>query len=132
MKSSHVKLGRAEFHILQYVIEHQPATARATADHFCRETGLARTTVLTVIERLRQKGYLTRKRVRGIFHYSAKVPQEDILQSLVCDFVEETLGGSLSPFVAYLARTTNVSDARLEELRRLVRELDQQRRGDSP
>src|SRR5579864_8050042 len=120
----HVTLGRAEFQILQFLLEHQPVTARAAADHFCRATGLARTTVLTVIERLRRKGYLTRKRVRGTFQYSAKVPQEEILQSLVSQFVEETLGGCLSPFVAYLARTTNVSDAKLEELKRLVHDLD--------
>lgn len=130
MKRRTVNLGRSEFQILQYVLRHQPATVRSAADHFASESGLARTTVLTVIERLRQKGYLTRKRVAGIFHYSAKVPQEEVLQSLVGEFVEETLGGSLSPFVAYLSRSTNVTAAELEELRRLVRDLDRQKRSE--
>jgi predicted transcriptional regulator len=127
MKRTAANLGRAEFQILQYVIEHQPATMRAAADHFARESGLARTTVLTVVERLRQKGFLSRKRVAGIYHYSAKVPRADVLHSLVGEFVETTLGGSLSPFVAYLSRNANVSAAELDELKRLVRDLDQRR-----
>jgi predicted transcriptional regulator len=129
MKRHHISLGRAEFQILQFLLDHQPCTVRSAADHFSRENGLARTTVLTVVERLRQKGFLTRKRVGGIFQYSAKVPQAEVLHSLVGEFVEETLGGSMSPFVAYLARKLHVSDAELEELKRIVRELEQQRTG---
>ena len=46
--------------------------------------------------------------------------------------MEGALGGSLSPFVAYLAETTDVDDDVLEELRRLVRELDAQREEGKP
>src|SRR5438046_2094485 len=104
-------LGEQELEVLRFIAECAPAPAREVIEHFGEERGVARTTVLTVIERLRQKGYLSRRRRDGIFHYSPRVPQEEVLQRAVRDFVEGTLGGSVSPVVAYLARTRRISDA---------------------
>ena len=44
-------------------------------------------------------------------------------------FVERTLGGSVSPFVSYLADTAQVSEDELAELEELVSRL-QSRRGE--
>jgi predicted transcriptional regulator len=77
--------------------------------------------------RLRQKRRLTRKRVDGVFRYSSPNSRKDVLNEVVTDFVEKTLGGSLSPFVAYLTRSTDVSDEELAELERVVASLQKQR-----
>src|SRR5579864_4182821 len=119
-------LGEQELEVLSYVAEHAPLTARDVAEGFGEERGLARTTILTVMERLRQKGYLTRKRRAGVFQYGPKVPQAELLQGLVRQFVEKTLGGSVSPVVAYLSNTRQVSRQDLEELQRLVDDLKEQ------
>src|SRR5205085_786174 len=92
-------LGRAELQIWQHIADHHPATVGEVARHFAETTGLARTTVSTVMERLRRKGYLTRKRSQGVYQYSPKVPKASLLRDLVRDFVEGALGGSLAPFV---------------------------------
>jgi len=116
-------LGEQELEVLQFVSEHAPVTAREVVVGFGEERSLARTTVLTVIERLRKKGYLTRKRREGAFRYSPCVPQAQLLQNLVSRFVERTLGGSVSPVVAYLADAKRMSEADLAELEKLVNEL---------
>ena len=82
-----------------------------------------RTTILNVMERLRSKGFLARKKIDGVFHYEPRVAKADLLRSLVRDFVEKTLGGSVSPFVAYLSRDARISDEELEELRAIVKDL---------
>ncbi len=46
------------------------------------------------------------------------------MRRVVHGFVEETLGGTLSPFVAYIAEDASVSPKELEELKRLVEELE--------
>jgi predicted transcriptional regulator len=120
-------LGEQELEVLRFIAARAPAPARDVIDHFAEERGLARTTVLTVMERLRQKGYLGRRRHGGVFQYSPQVPQEEVLQRLVRDFVEVTLGGSMSPVVAYLARTRRISDAELAELERLAEEIKAER-----
>lgn len=98
-------------------------TVRDVADHFAEARGHVRTTILNVMERLRKKGFLTRQKVGGIFKYEPRVGKADLLQSLVRDFVEKTLGGSVSPFVAYLSRDARLSDDELEELKIAVDEL---------
>jgi len=118
-----VPLGEQELEVLRYVSEHAPVTARDVVEGFGEERGLARTTILTVIERLRKKGYLVRRRREGVFQYLPHQPQSELLQGLVRQFVEKTLGGSVAPVVAYLANTRKMSDQELSELQDLVQEL---------
>jgi predicted transcriptional regulator len=123
-------LGDQELEVLRFLAERAPATAREVADGYGQERGLAKTTVLTVIERLRKKGYLTRKRRDGIFTYSPRVPQNELLQDLVRQFVQKTLAGSVSPVVAYLAHGHPLTEQDLDELQRLVEELKAQQHED--
>ena len=122
-------IGREEMQVLRYVADNQPVSVREVADQVAATSGKARTTVLTVMERLREKGYLVRRRKGGIYRYSPKRSQADLLRSLVADFVREALGGSVSPFVAYLAEDANLDDKQLRELGRLVADLEAQRAG---
>ncbi len=117
-------LGRAELEILQYVADHQPISVREVAEHAARVKGHARTTILTVMERLRKKGYLTRRKAKGIYRYSLKLAKAELMQTLVRDFVDGVLGGSVSPLMAYLAQTDDLSDEEIDRLRQLVRRLD--------
>ncbi len=132
MARHQASIGRAEMEILRYIADHHPATVREVADHAAQTKGLARTTVLTVMERLRKKGCLTRARIGAVYRYSPKLPKGELLQDLTRDFVERVLGGSVSPFMAYLAETGNLSDEELERLKTLINELDARRKGDSP
>src|SRR5262245_17653459 len=116
-------LGDQELEVLRFVSEHAPASVREVAQQFGEPRGLARTTLLTVMERLRRKGYLTRNRQGSVNRYAPRLAQSEVLQGLVREFVEKTLAGSLSPFVAYLAEARGLSEAELAELRRLVEEL---------
>ena len=122
----HPNIGRAEMDVLRYVTDHHPVTVRQVADHVSETKGHVRTTVLNVMERLRHKGYLVRRKTRGVFHYSPRLPREELLRSMVRDFVARALGGSLSPFVAYLAHEAKLSPEEVCELRTLVQNLEAQ------
>ena len=124
-------LGQAEWEILRHVIEHHPITVREVAEYAAETRGQARTTILTVMERLRKKKYLSRRKQDGVYQYSPRVPVSDILQSFVKQFVETTLQGAMSPFLAYLSKTADVSDKELDELKQLVNDLESQRKGDT-
>ena len=122
-------IGRAEMEILHYVADHHPVAVRDVAEHIASTKGHVRTTVLNVMERLRRKGFLTRKKAQGIYQYSPSVPKSDLLRTLVRDFVKRALGGSLSPFVAYLTHEAKLSAEEVQELKRVVRELGTRKRG---
>lgn len=132
MDTDHPSLGEQELEVLRYIAEHAPVTAREVAERFGDEQGLARTTILTVMERLRRKGFITRRRREGVYHYSPRVAQQEVLQGIVRQFIERTLGGSVSPVVAYLSQARKVSDSDLQELQRLVDELKAEREEEQP
>lgn len=118
-------LGEQELEVLRYIADHTPATVREVAQHWGEPRGLARTTILTMMERLRKKNFLLRtKNADDAFAYAPAVPKTELMQSLVQDFVQKTLGGSLSPFVAYLADAKDLSTTEMDALRRLVQDLD--------
>ncbi len=122
-----VNLGQAEWEILQYVGEHHPATVREVADYMADNKGLARTTVLTVMERLRAKGFLVRRKHADMYRYSPKKSVAETTHGLVQSFVDNMLNGTLSPFLAYLSRSNKLSDEQFEELKKLVRDLESKR-----
>jgi predicted transcriptional regulator len=83
------------------------------------------------MERLRQKGYLKRRKSGGVYHYSPRIPKKDVVRSLVRDFAERVLGGSSQPFMAYLAEDAELNDEDIKQLTDLVRTLEQRRKGGS-
>ena len=51
----------------------------------------------------------------------------ELLSNLAGEFFQRTLGGSLRPFMAYLARAQDLNEEELAELKALVKELDARR-----
>jgi predicted transcriptional regulator len=121
-------IGDQELALLRYLAEQGSATVAQAVEGFGAARGLARSTVLTMMDRLRAKGHLDRRRVDGVFHYSSPASAGEVLQGAVHSFVEKTLEGSVSPFVSYLAESAEVSDTELAELERLVAKLQSQRK----
>ncbi len=124
MPDPKASLGSTEIEILRYLGDQAPLSVGAVADHFAETSGQARTTILTIMERLRKKGYLTRKQIKSVFHYSPKVSKQDLLQGLIKKFVDTTLAGSVAPFVAYLSESGPISEQDLKQLKKLVRDLE--------
>ncbi|MBJ6763463.1 BlaI/MecI/CopY family transcriptional regulator [Myxococcaceae bacterium JPH2] len=121
-------VGEQELAVLRHVAEHGPATVGEVAERFGEAQGLARSTILTMMERLRLKGYLTRRKVEGVFQYVSPVPAGELLRGVVGDFVERQLSGSLSPFVTYLSEAEDVTDEELKQLQDVVARLRQKKR----
>lgn len=114
-------LGQVQLEVLQFIADHHPIRVADVAEHFASK---ARTTILTVMEKLREKGYLTRKKRDGAFHYSPRLAASDVMAGVVHRFIEESLGGSVTPFIAYLADSRGLTDGELAKLKSLVRDLE--------
>jgi predicted transcriptional regulator len=122
-------LGEQEIEILRYISTHGDLSVREVADHFEKQKGLARTTILTVMERLRTKGFLARSKVDGIFKYSEKIEAQTVMKGKVTEFVERTLGGSVSPLINYFAGQRNLTSDEIDKLREIVADFDKSNKG---
>ena len=117
-------LGRVELELLQYIDENHPISVREVAEYWHAKTGQARTTVLTMMERLTKKGFLSRKKIDNVYHYSPKQSLSVVLKDMVSDFVQGVLGGSIAPFAAYLTQSQPLQPDELQQLKKLVQRLE--------
>jgi predicted transcriptional regulator len=121
-------IGDQELALLRFVADTGRATVAQAVAGFGQPRGLARSTVLTMMERLRKKGHLGRRRVDGVYHYAPRTAPGAALQHAVSTFVDRTLGGSITPFVAYVAEREGLSDIEIEELESLLQKLQRERK----
>jgi predicted transcriptional regulator len=121
-------LGEQELDVLRYISDRAPVTLREVIDGYGGPRGLARTTVLTVMDRLRVKGYLDRRKEEqgpggrrgGVYVYAPSVNKSRLLSDIVRGFVDKSLGGSLVPFVEYLVDEKGLSADEAAKLRSLI------------
>ena len=112
-----------ELQFLRFVAREGPLSSARVAATLGAKLQLTRSSVLTVMERLRRKGYLRRRRTDGVYLYSSTVPVDRLLRASVGQFVERALGGSVLPFAAWLSERAEVSEEELRELRQMVEGL---------
>ncbi len=115
--------GSQELALLRWIAEHGPIGVGRVVEAFGVEHGLARSTVLTVMERLRRKGHLGRRRVDGVYVYASNLDHAGVLRGAVGQFIDRALQGSVSPIAAWLAERGEVTEDELRQLRRAVRAL---------
>jgi predicted transcriptional regulator len=121
-------VGDQELALLRFVGDAGHATVGQAAERFGQPRGLARSTVLTMMERLRKKGHLTRRQQEGVYHYAPRTAPGTAVRQAIKSFVDRTLEGSIAPFVAYLGERERISDEDLAELEALLARFESQRR----
>ncbi len=117
-------IGDQELALLTWIAAHEGASVGEVADGFGAERSLARSTVLTMMERLRKKGFLTRRQKNGVYRYRSAMGPHDVLKRAVRSFVDRALGGSVSPVVAYLTDSADeLTPAQVQALEDVVSRL---------
>ena len=84
-----------------------------------------------MMERLRKKGHLTRRKSGGVYLYRSALDGPGVMSRAVGQFIDRALRGSVSPIAAYLTERGEVSQEELRELERAVRALKAGRKEES-
>lgn len=88
-------------------------------------TTLAYTTVMTILDRLWKKGFLSRRRSGRAYLYSSIRTRDDYLSTVV----GEVLSGSTDHRSVLLGFVRGVAPEDLAELREVIREVERERKG---
>jgi predicted transcriptional regulator len=114
----------AEREVLRVLWDAGPAPIRALVDRLYPGGGNSEyATVQKLLERLEDKGHVTRKLVGRQNVFTARVRREDLVARRLRDTADELCDGSLTPLLTHLVSSARLSDDELAELRRLVDEL---------
>lgn len=114
-------LGELEASIMECVWEAKKATVRYVHDCLSIKREIAYTTVMTVMGRLSDKGYLSKKKSKNAYLYFPAVTKDGLQKSVVGSvmegLVEHMSAGSLAHFVDTISKADNKV---LDELERLI------------
>lgn len=95
-----------------------------------RSRRVARTTVLTVIQRLEQRHWLRRLPSRGASRYVANAPRDNSVGQVADEFIRDFFDGSASQMVRSLLGSGRLKPAEVNRLRALLNEAKGE--GDKP
>ena len=118
------KLTGTQLEIMEVVWEAGSAGIKAAEiwQLLCEERDVARTTVLTMVQRLERRGWLRRCADDKVVHYCAALTREEAAGNLAAGFVDEFFAGSASQMVMSLLGSRKIKKAELRRLRRLLDE----------
>ena len=120
MKQPIRRLPDAELEVMQAVWGCEPPVARAEISERLNATHpMALTTLLTVLMRLSDKGFLKIEKVGRSARYTPLVSQRDYLAQQSRRFLQQLCGGNLSTFAAALC-DSGLSKEEVAELRDLL------------
>ena len=118
------RLPDAELEVMQALWASDTPVPRAQLEERLAQTHpMATTTLLTLLSRLSEKGFVRVDKEGRKSLYAPLVTREDYLAAQSRSFIQKLCGGSLSTFASALC-DSGLSKGELEELRELLKEGD--------
>ncbi len=115
-----------ELEALKVLWDHGEATVRevcdamnAAGDHK-DNTGLAYTTVLSLLQVMEQKKLVAHRREGKAYVYLPQVEREQTLRGLAAGFLERVFDGSLDEYLVHALGTRQVSQQELQQLEAML------------
>jgi len=115
-------LSRAEREIMELIWDKTEAGVLEITEALNKQHPVARNTVRTLMERMKEKGWLTHRVECRSFVYAATVAREESLGQRVLDMVDKACGGNPEKLMMALLQYRGLSD---EESKRIRTMLDE-------
>ena len=113
-------LSEAQIEIMNVVWDRGEVTVADVWKALEARRKVARNTVLTMLTRLEEKGWLCRDEGGHAFRYRAAVPREATLNTVVRRLVETAFGGSAEGLVMALLHGRGVSKEEAKAIRAMI------------
>jgi predicted transcriptional regulator len=115
-------LGKLEAEVMQILWQWSNQTVSEVEDRLRRKRGVAHTTVLTTLDRMYRKGYLTREKSGKAFVYAPRYTREEFERGLAQEVLGALLGGLGEPVLSTFVELVGEDDAKLERLEELIKQ----------
>lgn len=128
MKENRISLTQAEWSVMECLWEAGPLTGREVVQSMEKSCGWSRSTTLTLLSRLENKGALRSVPAeKGPKVFSPVLRREEAALGETKDFLDRVYQGSLSLMVSALTKKQALSREELDELYELLKGLEEDR-----
>lgn len=116
----------AEWHLMECLWEQAPRTGREVVDYLRETMGWSKSTTLTMLRRMTQKGLLRCDERGEVRCYYPLVVREDALLRETEDFLDRVYKGSVGMLMSTLTQKQNLSKDEIRELYRILEEAEKE------
>ena len=109
---------------MKIVWRRRTATVREIYEELRDVRPIAYTTVMTMMNILATKGYVTRAKDDRAFRYRPTRNEQAVVTSMVREFVNRVFDGASRPLLLHLSKDRKLTAKERQELRRLIEEAE--------
>ena len=114
--------GKLEAEVMRILWRGPDQTVTEVEEKLRRRREIAHTTVLTTLDRLHRKGYLTREKSGKAFVYAPRYSRDEFERELAQEVLGALLGGLGEPVLSTFVELVGDDEAKLERLEELIRQ----------
>jgi predicted transcriptional regulator len=114
-------LGELETSVMELLWREAGLTVNQVEERLQRRRQIAHTTVLTTLDRMHRKGYLTREKKGKAFVYAPRYTRDEFDRGLAQEVLGALLGGLGEPVLSTFIELVGEDEAKLERLEELIR-----------
>lgn len=117
-------LTAAEWHLMECLWEASPRTGREATDYLEQHAGWSRSTTLTMLRRMTDKGFISCSEKDGIKVYAPLLPREDAQRRTTEAFLHRVYHGSVSMLMSAITQKQELSRQEIDELYAILRQAE--------
>jgi len=121
----------AQWDVMNIVWQRGEATVGEVWQAFSARRPVARNTVLTLVARLEEKGWLRRRAEGNVLRYSATVPQQTALRQIARRLIDTAFQGSAEGLMMTLLDDSDLSEGESDRIRAMLAKARREKRGRS-
>jgi len=125
MREESISLTNTEWNILECLWEAAPRTGREAVDYLREHVGWTRSTTLTMLRRMTEKGLIHCEEKDGMKVYAPLVRREDAVRRETDDFLNRVYRGSVSLMISAITKKQELTKEEIEELYAILREAEE-------
>lgn len=115
-----------EWHLMECLWEASPRTGREAVEFMKEYVGWSRSTTLTMLRRMSEKGIIDCREENGVKVYAPLIPREAAVQRETDSFLSRVYQGSISTFVNAITKKQKLTKAEIDELYAIIRQAEEQ------
>lgn len=128
MPENNISLTSAEWNVMECLWESAPCTGREATEYLNKRVGWARSTTLTFLRRMTEKGIISCNEIDGLKSYSPLVKRGDAVMRETEDFLNRVYKGSVSMMMSTITKQQELTREEIDELCEILSKAEEARK----
>ena len=130
MKYSHSSLTPAEWYVMEFLWQHGQSTGREATDSLSNHIGWSRSTTLTMLRRMSEKGLIACTDVEGTKVYRPLLKQEEATIQETQSFLDRVYHGSIGMMLSAFTKKQELTESEISQLYAILDQAKEAQKND--